>query len=522
MALLRAAATVGGYTMLSRILGFVRDMLIAWALGAGFVSDAFFVATRLPNLFRSLFAEGAFNAAFVPVFAGRIVEAGPEAARAYAESAMALLLAALAALTVLAEIFMPRLIPLIAAGFSGDAEQLAFVAQLTRITFPYLLFISLVSLQGGVLTSLGRFAAVAATPVLLNLFQIAAVLWGHGTGHVVLYLCWGVTAGGVAQFLWLLASCARAGMRLRLRRPRLTPEMRRLIALMLPGVFGAGVTQINLLVSTNVASLLPAGSISYLQYADRVNQLPLAVVGTAVGTAILPLLSRQIRAGDVKGADETQNRGIELALFLTVPAAAALAVIAQPILTVLFERGRFDAQATAATASALGVYALGLPAFVLVKVLAPAFYARHDTRTPVRIAVVSLAANLVLTVGLAPVLAHVGNAAATTIAGWVNALALGWLLHRAGHCSFDPRLRRRVPRIVAAASAMAAILVGTHRLLAPALADSSPALRIAALAGLIGAGLGAYLLLALAFGVSDWADIRRLSARPTEKVQREG
>jgi putative peptidoglycan lipid II flippase len=513
MSLLRGAATVGGFTMMSRVFGFVRDMLIAWALGAGFVSDAFFVATRLPNLFRALFAEGAFNAAFVPIFAGHIESEGEASAKRYAEEALALLLAALLVLTILAEIFMPQVIPVIAAGFAGDPDQLATVTRLTRITFPYLLFISLVSLQGGVLTSLSRFAATAATPVLLNLFQIGAVLLGARLGDAVEWLCWGVTAAGVAQFLWLAVSCARAGMALRLPWPRLTPEMRRLVGLMLPGAFGAGVTQINLLVSTNVASLLPPGSISYLQYADRLNQLPLAVVGTAVGTAILPLLSRQIRGGDEAGASETQNRGLELSLFLTVPAAAALAVLAQPILAVLFERGRFDAHATAATASALAVYAAGLPAFVMIKVLAPAFYARQDTRTPVRVGMASVAVNLVLTIGLAYPLQHVGNAAATTVAGWVNAVLLAVLLHRAGHFSFDARLRARIPRIAAAAAAMAGLLFGLDRLLAGPLTAPALGERVLALGLLILGGLAAYFGFAFLFGAGDRAELGRLLRR---------
>jgi putative peptidoglycan lipid II flippase len=510
MALIRSAATVGLYTMLSRVLGFVRDMLIAWALGAGFVSDAFFVATRLPNLFRSLFAEGAFNAAFVPVFAGRIATDGLLPAKAYAEQALSLLVAVLLPLTLLAELCMPVLIPLLAAGLTEEPSQLRFVTGLARITFPYLLFISLVSLQGGVLTSLSRFAAVAATPMLLNIFQIAAVLVGQRAGDTVEILCLGVTLAGIAQFVWLAVSTARAGMALKLRLPRLTPDMRRLVALVLPGAFGAGVTQINLLVSTNIASLLPAGSISYLQYADRLNQLPLAVVGTAVGTAILPLLSRQIRTGDDAAARETQNRGLELSLLLTVPAAAALAVLAQPILQVLFERGHFDAAATAATAAALRVYALGLPAFVMLKVLAPAFYARQDTRTPVRIAVVALVVNLVLTVALAPLLQHVGNAAATVVAGWVNAMLLAILLKRAGHFTVDEAFIRRVPRIVLAAAVMAAMLVDLDALIDPMLHRPDLIMRIAGLALLVGGGLVVYAVLVLGLGGVDRTALNRV------------
>src|SRR5579872_2559005 len=292
MALLRSVATVGGYTMMSRVLGFVRDMLTAQFLGAGPVADAFFVALRLPNLFRSFFAEGAFSAAFVPIFAGMIAKEGRLPARLFAEEAMAALTTVLFVFVLVCEIATPALLHVLAPGFAAEPEKFVLTVTLTRITFPYLLFISLVSLQGGVLNSIERFAATAATSILLNLFLITALalsrLWPQWTAHGQ---AWGIAAAGFAQFLWLMISCARAGMALRLPWPRLTAEVRRLIRIMLPGVFGAGVTQINLLVSTAIASLLPSGAVSYLYYADRLNQLPLGVVGIAVGTAILPSLS---------------------------------------------------------------------------------------------------------------------------------------------------------------------------------------------------------------------------------------
>ncbi|HKS89238.1 MAG TPA: murein biosynthesis integral membrane protein MurJ, partial [Stellaceae bacterium] len=342
MALLRSVATVGSYTLASRVLGFVRDILTAAILGAGTVADAFFVAQRLPNLFRSLFAEGAFSAAFVPLTAGALAEGGKAAAREFAEEAFAALFAVLLVFVVLGEILMPWVLRVIAPGFEAEPGKFALVIELTRITFPYLLFISLTALQGGLLNAVDRFAAPAATPILLNVFLIAALLamWHFGwqAGHV---LALALTAAGMAQFLWLMASCARAGVRLRLRRPRLTPRVRETLRIMAPGVFGAGVTQLNLLISTAVASLLPSGSVSYLYYADRLNQLPLGVVGIAIGTAILPPLARQVRAGDDAGAAATQNRGVELALLLTLPAAAALIVLAGPILAALFERGAF-------------------------------------------------------------------------------------------------------------------------------------------------------------------------------------
>jgi putative peptidoglycan lipid II flippase len=327
-------------------------------------------------------------------------------------------------------------------------------------------------------------------------------------------LAWAVTGAGLAQFLWLLSSCARAGLALRLPMPRLTAGVRRTLAVMAPGTIGAGVTQLNLLISTALASLLPGGSVSYLYYADRLNQLPLGVVGIAVGTAILPSLSRQVRLGHAADAVDTQNRGIELALLLTLPAAVALALLATPILAVLFQRGAFGPADTAATAAALAAYAAGLPAFVLVKVLAPAFFARHDTATPVKVAIAAMAANLGLTLILMQFLAHVGIALATTVAGWVNALTLLTLLLRGGYFRFDSRARRNVPRIGIAALGMGVVLALLRIVLGPALAGPS-LVRVGALTALVAAGLAAFALLALAFGVADWrALLGRLRRQP--------
>lgn len=513
MALLRSVATVGGYTMMSRVLGFVRDVLTAAVLGAGPVADAFFIALRLPNLFRSLFAEGAFSSAFVPLFAGRIATDGKRAARLFAEDALAVLLAALLLFVALGEAAMPWLIDVMAPGFAADPAKRALTIELTRITFPYLLYISLVALLGGVLNSVERFAAVAATPVLLNLFLIAALVGARTLGWLPGHaLAWAVTLAGFAQFLWLMAACRAAGMALRLPRPRLTPEVKRLLALMAPGVFGAGVTQLNLLVSTAVASLLPGGAVSYLYYADRLNQLPLGVVGIAVGTAILPPLSRQVRTGLEAEAKHTQNRGVELALLLTLPAAVALAVLAEPILAVLFQRGAFGPAETRATAAALAAFAAGLPAFVLVKVLAPGFFARHDTTTPVKIAAAAMVVNAVLTVALMWPLAHVGNALATSIAGWTNALLLFELLRRRGHFALDAAARRRLPRIAAAALGMGAVLYGAALALAPAI-EARGLAGMGALAALVAAGLASFALLAILLGAATREELKRLDPR---------
>ena len=516
MALLRSAATVGGYTMASRVLGFIRDILTAAFLGAGPVADAFFVAQRLPNLFRSLFAEGAFSAAFVPTFAGMVAHEGKPYAKSFAEDAMSVLVVVLLGVVFFGQLATPYLLDLLAPGFRADPDKFALTVGLTRITFPYLLFISLTALQGGVLNSVERFAATAATPILLNVFLIGALVLVHPLSGEA--LAWALTLSGFAQFLWLMESCRRAGLGLSLPWPRLTPDVKKMIKLMVPGIFGAGVTQLNLVVSTAVASLLPTGAVSYLYYADRLNQLPLAVVGIAVGTAILPSLSRQVRLGDEAGAKHTQNRGLELALFLTLPAAVGLGVMAWPIMTVLFERGAFGPTEALATGSALAAYAMGLPSFVLIKILTPGFFARRDTATPVKVAVAAMAVNLALTVTLGLVLpfGHVGIAAATSIAGWVNALSLMVLLHRRGHFTLDARSRQVVPRIVAASAGMGILLWALSVWSAPLFAGGFVA-RTAALTVVIGLGVATFAVLALLLKAAEWREIKgrlALTRRP--------
>ncbi len=397
---------------------------------------------------------------------------------------------------------MPAIMHVVAPGFAADPGKFALAVELTRITFPYLLFIVLVALLGSVLNAVDRFAAAAATPILPNLFLIAALV-----AMVVfqledsLLLAAALTVGGLAQFLWLIVACRRAGLAVRLPRPRLTPGVRRLLAVIGPGILGAGVTQLNLMVSTAVASLLPTGSVSFLYYADRLNELPLGVIGIAVGTAILPSLSRQARLGDLAGAAATQNSGVELALLLSLPAAVGLAVLAEPIFLVLFQHGAFGPAETAAAAAALTAYAAGLPGFVLVRVLVPSFFARGDMATPVKVALVVMAVNLVLTFLLMQPLAHVGVALAT------NALALLALALWRGHFRFEPPTRRRLPRIAAAALVMGAAVLVLRNVLAPVLAVSG-IVRLGVLAGLIGAGGVVFLGLILMLGITDLRDLR--------------
>ncbi len=507
--MLRGIITVGSWTMASRVLGFARDMLIAALAGTGPVADAFFVALRLPNLFRRLFGEGAFNAAFVPEFSGILATEGTPAARSFAQEAIAVLAFWLLIVTVLGELFMPQLMRLLASGFADEPGKLELTVTLARITFPYLFLICLAALLSGVLNGLDRFAAAAAAPVVFNGVSIAAMLlltpYVPTVGHS---LAWGVTVSGVLQLALLAWAVRRAGMALRIPRPRLTPRVRVLMRRMGPGLLGAGVTQLNLAVDIVVVTWLPPGSASLLYYADRVNQLPLGVIGTAVGTALLPLLSRQARSGDTAGAVVTLNRALEISLVLTLPAALALGVAGEPIMLVLFGRGAFDATSALLSAQALAAYAFGLPAFVVLKVLVPAFFAHGDTATPVRVGLVAIGLNLALNLLFMVPLQHAGPALATSLSAIFNVLALGVVLSRRGQLALDARLRRRLPRIAAAALVMAAaLLLAQDRVFVPA--EDTAGLRWLALAALIGLGLAAYGAAAQVLGA---LDVRELVA----------
>lgn len=503
--MLRGFVTVGSWTMASRIAGFLRDMMIAALAGTGPVADAFFIALRVPNLFRRLFGEGAFNAAFVPEFSGILASEGVQSAKQFAQEAIAVLAFWLLLLTALGEIFMPQLMGLLAPGFADVLGKQALTIQLARITFPYVLLICLAALLSGVLNGLDRFAAAAAAPLVFNAVSIAAMLlltpYVPTVGHS---LAWGVTLSGALQLALLAWAVRRAGMRLRIPRPRLTPRMRVLLRRMGPGLVGAGVTQLNLAVDVVIVTLLPPGSASLLYYADRVNQLPLGVIGTAVGTALLPLLSRQARSGQAAEARETLNRAIELTLALTLPAALALAVAGRPVMMVLFGRGAFDADAALLGSQSLAAYAFGLPAFVLLKVLVPAFFAHGDTSTPVRVGMVAIGLNLALNLLFMVPLQHIGPALATSLSALFNVTVLAIVLARKGRLATDARLRRRLPRMAGAAFAMAVVLVVAQPWLAPMLAGGW---RWAALGLLVGGGLAAYALAAQLLGAFDLRQI---------------
>ena len=514
MNLVRAISAIGSMTLLSRVFGFARDILVANFLGAGTMADAFFVAFRFPNLFRRLFAEGAFAAAFVPLFSRSLESEGRDAAMKFAEQAFTVLAIILGLFVAVIEIAMPILMPFLAPGFEAVPGKMEVATEFSRIAFPYLFFISLVALQSGVLNALGKFSAAAAAPVLLNITLITALLaFGGDDEQSGRALTWGVFAAGIVQFIWLTWHCRQAGFPVRLRRPRFSDKVRTLGRRTLPVMFGASLYQINLLVGTILATTISDGAVSYLYYADRVTQLPLGVVGIAVGTALLPMISRQLEAGSTEDANNAQNRGAEYAMLLTVPAAFALMVIAQPIVATLFERGAFGADASAATAQALVAYAIGLPAYVGIRVFTPGFFAREDTATPVKIAALAIAVNIGLNLILMQPLGHAGIALASSISAWLNVVLLVGVLIRRRHYSPDSRLLRRGAGILAASAMMGAALWGGADILAPWL-QAHGLIRWAALTALIGGGLALYFILARLFGVFVMAEIRRTLRRP--------
>jgi putative peptidoglycan lipid II flippase len=518
--MLRGILTVGGWTLLSRILGFGRDMLIAALLGTGPIADAFFVALKLPNLFRRLFGEGAFNAAFIPAFSGLLHTEGAAAAKRFADEAFAVMAFWLGLMTIAGEVFMPQLMIVLAPGFADDHAKFQLAVDLSRITFPYLILICLAALVSGILNGMDRFTAASASYVLFNIISIACMLWltpyVPTVGHA---LSWGVTIAGIAQLGVLIVAVRNSGMALTLPRPRLTPQMRLLMRRMAPGLLGAGVTQLNLAVDVVIASLLPAGTVSVLYFADRVQQLPLGVIGTAVGTALLPLLSRQVRAGEAAAAIGTLNRAMEYALFLTLPAALALSLCAYPIILVLFGRGEFAPESVLFSSQCLAAYALGLPAFVIVKVLAPAFFARGDTATPVKVGTACVGLNLCLNVAFMLPLAHVGPALATSFAAIGNVAGLALVLHRRGIFQPDSQLRRRVIGMIAASVAMGLVLLLTRGVLF-AHVSSNGMIKLLSLASLITAGMLTYAAAAQVFGAYDLREVKRMMSRP--RLRREG
>lgn len=523
MSLIRRISTVGGFTLLSRIFGLVRDYLMARYLGAGMAADAFFIAFKLPNFFRRLFAEGAFSVGFVPLFSkalgNEITPESQAAAEAFAGRVLGWLFPVLVVLLVIMEAAMVPVMMGLTGGFPADgvdaAQKFDLVVELGRYTFPYLLLISLVSFFAGMLNAVGRFSAAAFAPVLLNILMISALLLFHDTdAQAARYLAGAVSVSGAAQLLLLYVSTRRAGLKVHLPKPKLTDDVRELLRIMAPAAIGAGVMQINLLADVVIAArLLPEGSVSWLFYSDRLAQLPLGVIGIAIGTVLLPGISRLLAAGDHAGAVTQQNRALEFALLLTIPAAAALAAIAGPIIATIFERGAFLTSDTDATSLALVAYAFGLPAYVVQKVLTPAYFARSDTKTPVIYATVSLVVNLILNLILIRYFAHVGLAIATAIAAWLNVALLYRGLHRREHFVVDKRTWVNSIKYVGSSILMVIALLWAQTTWTQMFLEDGFQ-RVVVLAGFVAGGAAIYFAAVLLSGGVQAKQIRAMLSRP--------
>ncbi|NML75086.1 murein biosynthesis integral membrane protein MurJ [Rhizobium sp. S-51] len=514
MGLVKKFMTVGGATLGSRVFGFARETLMAAALGTGPMADVFYAAFRFPNLFRRLFAEGAFNAAFVPLFAKEIEANGVEGAKRFSEEVFGVLFSVLMLITIAMELAMPLLVEwVIAPGFSNDPEKFSLTVRLAAVMFPYLMCMSLTAMLSGMLNSLHHFFAAAIAPVFLNVMMIGALFWalysGADPAATAWYLSWSVLGAGVLQMAVVYAGVRHAGMSIAFKFPRFTPNVKRLLILAVPAAVTGGITQINQLIGQAIASG-KEGAIAALQYADRIYQLPLGVVGVAVGVVLLPELARALKGGFMKEAGNLQNRSIEFVLFLTLPAAAALWVLSDEIIRVLYERGAFSEQNTAVVAAILAIYGIGLPGFVMIKALQPGFYAREDTRTPMRFTGVSVVINSLLAISLFPLLAERGIAVAEAAAGWINTVLLFVTLHRRGHLAWEWALFHRTMRLIVAAAIMAVALAYLSDYWSGWLTpESSLVHQMSALAGLIAVAMVIYFGVAFAIGGASLGMLRR-------------
>ena len=462
--MIKRIATVGGWTLVSRVSGFVRDVIMAAVLGAGPAADAFFVAFRLPNHFRAIFAEGAFAAAFVPAYARTLQQAGIDPAKLFADRIAAALIAINLALLAIALLFTPWVVAVLAPGLVDDPARFDLAVALTRITFPYLALVSLETLLAGVLNANGRFAAAAGAPVLLNISLVATLLlapYFHSAGYAA---AWGVLIAGVAQVVLVGVDAELRGVGIRFRMPRLDDTTRKFLKALGPAIIGAGGVQLALFADTLIASFLPAGSLSALYYADRINQLPIGVVGIAVGTVLLPEMSRRLAAGDTRGAALAQARGIQLALLLTVPCVAGAIAIPDLIMRALFARGAFTVADAEAAGATLAAYAVGLLPFVMLRSFTAPFYARGDTATPVKAALLAAAVNIALKVVLMGPLAQVGLALATSVGAWIYLGLLTVFARQQGFAVSGAGLRPVVKLLLCGALLAGALFLGQSAL----------------------------------------------------------
>lgn len=514
MSLVKKFMTVGGATLGSRIFGFARETAMAAALGTGPMADVFYAAFRFPNLFRRLFAEGAFNAAFVPLFSKEIEEHGLDGAKRFSEEVFGVLFTVLLLITIVMELSMPLLVRfIIAPGFADDGDKFSLTVRLAAVMFPYLMCMSLTAMLSGMLNSLHHFFAAAVAPIFLNLVMIAALFYGLYTGAAPIdtawYLSWSVLVAGLLQLLVVYLGVRHAGIRLGFRWPKITHNVKRLLILAIPAAITGGVTQINLVIGQAIASSKD-GAIAALQYADRIYQLPLGVVGVAVGVVLLPELARALKSGHAQEASNIQNRSIEFVLFLTLPAAVGLWVLSDDIIRVLYERGAFSAHNTSIVGAILAWYGVGLPFFVMIKALQPGFYAREDTKSPMRFTGISVVVNSALSIALFPILEERGIAIAEAVAGIINTVLLFSLLLKRGHLQPDWPLIWRALRLLVSALAMGAVLVALSGYFAPYLQPGAGFVgKTLALFAQIGVAMLVYFALAFATGGADLGMLRR-------------
>jgi putative peptidoglycan lipid II flippase len=459
MRLFRSALTVSFFTSLSRIFGFIRDLFIAKYLGAGMLSDVFFAAFKLPNFFRRVFAEGAFNSAFIPIFVEKLENSKDQTdAKNFVRDILSLLFFVLLIFVIIFQIFMPWIMTAMFFGFTSDPEKFALLVTLSRITIFYLIFISIVSLFSGVLNSLGKFAAPSAVPIILNVTLVASIfIFAPLVPNIAYALSWGIFVAGILQLLLLGYFLFKAKMLIYPKFPKINVDAKHFFKKLAPGIIGANVMQINLLVNTMIASLI-SGAVSYIYYADRINQLPLALIGIAINIALLPTLSKAIKSNNAAEALKLQNIALEASLILVIPASLALACLAHPIIEVLFQRGAFGVNETAAVAKALMFYSFGLPAFVMTKVLEPSFFARGNTKTPMKIAIFCVAINIVLTLVLFRPFGYVGIIMAAVIASYLNVLLMLIILTRKNHFVFAGNFLEKILQILLPATFMVVVL----------------------------------------------------------------
>jgi putative peptidoglycan lipid II flippase len=501
--MIKRIATVGGLTLVSRASGFIRDVVMAAVLGAGPMADAFFVAFRLPNHFRAIFAEGAFAAAFVPAYARTLQQTGIDAAKLFADRIAAALIVINLVLLALALLFTPWVVTILAPGLVDDPMRYDLAVALTRVTFPYLALVSLETLLAGVLNANERFAAAASAPILLNVSLIVTLLlapYFHSAGYAA---AWGVLVAGVAQVFLVAGDAELNGVGIRFRMPTLDAQTRRFLKALGPAIIGAGGVQLALFADTLIASFLPTGALSALYYADRINQLPIGVVGIAVGTVLLPEMSRRLAAGDTRGAALAQARGIQLALLLTVPSVAGAVAIPDLIMRALFARGAFTAADAAAAGATLAAYAIGLLPFVMMRSFTAPFYARGDTLTPVKAALLAAGVNIAFKVMLMGPLAQVGLAFATSVGAWINLSLLTIFARRRGFAVSGAGLRP-VIRLLLAGVGLAATLYLGNLLLSRAFAGIHHFREEITLAVLLLIGTAVYIALVMLLLGRSW------------------